>query len=186
VLPQVRGVPVVTLSALHRKELSSPIRAAFKAYDLWNVRITTAKLNDWLHQAVQHHPLPVHGMQRLRVRYMTQVKTRPPTFALFTSKPEMLPESYIRYLINGIRERFDLPGVPVRILLRKTKNPYGEEGTRGGSEDVDKRKKKVHPAKKAALKKEKKDKKNEKHGIVRGGKKKTGKPRVNHKKGKRP
>jgi len=123
-LPQVRGIPVVTLSALKGQNLDRFLEAVLSAYDVWNRRVPTAKLNEWLERMTEIHPPPVSQGRRIRLRYATQVKTRPPTFAVFASRPGDLPDSYMRYLVNGLREAFDLVGTPVRIHLRKGKNPY--------------------------------------------------------------
>lgn len=126
-LTQVRGIPTVTISALKGKGMGKLMSAVFDIYDKWNKRISTAKLNNWLTYQLDKHPPPIgkHGL-RIKLRYMTQAKTRPPTFALFGSTPESLPASYERYLINSIREDFGLEGVPIRINLRKGKNPYAK------------------------------------------------------------
>jgi GTP-binding protein len=123
-LPQVKGLPVVTLSALTGRNLDELLKAVFEAHAAWNRRVPTAQLNRWLEEATGAHPPPAVSGRRIRLRYMTQIKTRPPTFALFASRAEALPESYLRYLVNGLREAFDIQGVPVRLNLRKTKNPY--------------------------------------------------------------
>ena len=127
-LPQVKGVPTVTLSALTGKGLDRLMKAVIEIYDLWNRRIPTAQLNRWLAEMTERHPPPaVSGGQRLKLRYMTQVRTRPPSFALFSQRADELPESYSRYLINGLREDFGLKGVPIRFGLRKRRNPYADE-----------------------------------------------------------
>jgi GTP-binding protein len=123
-LPQVKGLPVVTLSALTGRNLDELMKAVFQVYEAWNRRVPTAQLNRWLEEATAAHPPPAVSGRRIRLRYMTQVKARPPSFALFSSRAEALPESYLRYLVNGIRETFDIQGVPVRLNLRKPKNPY--------------------------------------------------------------
>lgn len=123
-LPQVRGVPVVTLSALTGNNLDRLMEAVFSAYDVWNTRIETSKLNEWLGYMLEAHPPPLAAGRRIRLRYITQVKSRPPTFAVWTSRPDALPESYLRYLINGLRDDFGLDGIPLRFLLRKGRNPY--------------------------------------------------------------
>jgi GTP-binding protein len=123
-LPQVKGLPVVTLSALTGRNLDELMTAVFQVYEAWNRRVPTAQLNRWLEEATAAHPPPAVSGRRIRLRYMTQVKARPPSFALFASRAEELPESYLRYLANGIREAFDIQGVPVRFNLRKPKNPY--------------------------------------------------------------
>jgi len=123
-LPQLRGVPFVTLSALDGKNVDRLHRAVLKAREVWNARISTARLNRWLDRMVQRHPPPAPGGRRIRIRYMTQIKTRPPTFILFVSKPEDLPADYLRYLTNGLREEFGLEGTPIRMQMRKGENPY--------------------------------------------------------------
>ncbi len=123
-LPQVRGVPVVTVSALRGRNLDKLMRAVIRIYDVWNRRVPTAKLNEWLAFMTDAHPPPLAAGRRVRLRYITQIKTRPPSFAIWTSRPAALPDSYIRYLVNGLREDFGLDGVPLRVSLRKGKNPY--------------------------------------------------------------
>jgi GTP-binding protein len=124
-LPMVRGVPTITLSALAGQGIDKLMDAVLETHKLWNKRIPTSQLNRWLEDVLSHHPPPaVAGGRRLKIRYMTQVKARPPTFVIFASKPEELPESYNRYLINGLREQFKLPGVPIRLHVRGGKNPY--------------------------------------------------------------
>jgi GTP-binding protein len=123
-LPQVRGVPVVTLSALSGRGLEKLMPRVLKVYELWNTRISTSRLNRWLELMLEKHPPPMAKGRRLKVRYMTQVKARPPTFSLFMSSRGELPESYLRYLINGIREDFNMPAVPIRISPRTGNNPY--------------------------------------------------------------
>lgn len=126
-LSEVKGVPVIPLSAKTGHNLDKLMAAIFKMYDLWNARISTADLNRWLEHATTRHPLPLSGVGRVRIKYATQIKTRPPTFALFVSKPADLPDSYMRYLQTSLREDFDLPGVPLRLWVRKGKNPYVKE-----------------------------------------------------------
>ena len=123
-LAQVKGVPVVTCSGLTGSGTDAVMPAVLAAFDTWNRRVPTAQLNRWLEGAVAHHPPPLAAGRRLKLRYITQVKARPPTFALFASKPQALPESYRRYLVNGIGAEFGLAGVPIRLLLRAGKNPY--------------------------------------------------------------
>jgi len=123
-LPQVRGVPVVPMSGKTGRNLDQLMEMVFRQHLLWNSRISTANFNRWLQGAVDQHPPPLVQGRRIKIRYGTQVKSRPPTFALFLSKPMDLPDSYQRYMINSIRETFDLDGVPLRIMLRKGKNPY--------------------------------------------------------------
>jgi GTP-binding protein len=123
-LPQVKGVPVITLSAMTDKNLDKLMAAVLKIYELWNKRIGTARLNRWLEGTTQAHPPPLVAGRRIKLRYMTQIKTRPPTFALFAQKGEELPDAYHRYLMNGIRETFGLEGVPLRLYLRRSENPF--------------------------------------------------------------
>ena len=124
-LAQVRGVPVVPVSGLYGRGLDRLMQTVEDTHRLWNTRISTGRLNRWLEPMLEAHPPPMSQGRRLRIRYMTQVRTRPPTFALFASRPIDLPESYLRYLIGGLRADFGLFGVPVRMLLRKgSENPY--------------------------------------------------------------
>ncbi len=125
-LPQTRGLPVVTISALQGRNLDRLLDAVLAAYEVWNRRVPTAALNRWLETVTARHPPPAPGGRRIKLRYMTQPKTRPPTFAIFCSKPQELPGAYLRYLENALREDFDLPGTPIRIHFRKGKNPYAE------------------------------------------------------------
>ncbi|NQV22260.1 MAG: ribosome biogenesis GTPase Der [Rhodospirillales bacterium] len=125
-LPQVKGVEVVTFSALTGKGVGRLMPAVEKAYKRWNLRVSTSDLNRWLAGMVEKHPPPAARGRPLRLRYAAQVKTRPPTFAIFASRPDAVPDSYSRYLQNGLRESFGLEGVPLRIMLRKGKNPYAE------------------------------------------------------------
>lgn len=124
---QARGVTVVTISALKGQKLDVMLDAVLNTYKLWNRRIPTSQLNRWIEGVLDHHPPPLVEGRRLKIRYVTQVKSRPPTFALFVNKPLDLPESYQRYLVSHIRQTFELPGVPVRLLLRKGKNPYAND-----------------------------------------------------------
>lgn len=126
VMPQVQGVSVQPISAERGYHIDKLMDAVFAAYDIWNHHIPTHKLNMWLEEALVRHSPPIVNGRRIKLRYMTQIKTRPPTFALFASKAEKLPDSYIRYLVNSMRTIFKMPGVPIRILLRKNKNPYVE------------------------------------------------------------
>jgi GTP-binding protein len=123
-LPQLQGVATVTLSAKTGRSMEKLIPAVFAAHASWNRRIATPALNRWLEAAQARHPPPLVSGRRLKLRYMTQANIRPPTFALFASKPGDLPESYRGYLVKLLREDFDLPGVPIRMMLRKGKNPY--------------------------------------------------------------
>ncbi len=126
-LPQSRGLPVVTISALRGQNLDRLLDAVFAAYDVWNRRVATSALNSWLTAMVQRHPPPAPGGRRVRLRYATQAKIRPPSFVIFCSRPQAVPDSYLRYLENALRDDFDLPGTPIRITLRKGKNPYADK-----------------------------------------------------------
>ncbi len=122
---QVKGIPTVTISAIQGRGVDRLMEQVIATYKVWTKRISTGHLNRWLHGVLEHHPPPaVAGGRRIKIRYMTQAKSRPPTFIIFVSRPEELPESYLRYLANSMRETFDLPGVPLRIWMRKGKNPY--------------------------------------------------------------
>jgi len=125
-LPQLRGAPLVTVSALTGKGLDRLQAAILKAHDTWNRRVSTARLNQWLIGMLESHPPPAPGGRRIKIRYMTQVKTRPPGFVAMCSHPEKMPESYTRYLVNGLRESFDMPGTPIRLHMRSQsdQNPY--------------------------------------------------------------
>jgi GTP-binding protein len=123
-LPQVLGIPTVTISALRGQRLDALLDDVLKIYDVWNRRVSTGQLNRWLEAMRDAHGPPLAHGRTNKLRYMTQVKARPPTFALFLSQPTELPDSYQRYLVNGLREPFGLVGVPIRLLLRGTKNPY--------------------------------------------------------------
>jgi len=123
-LPQVRGVPIITCSAKTGRGMDKLMPAVFDIHDIWNARISTGELNRWFEAVLEAHPPPVVSGRRLKLRYITQVKTRPPTFALFSSRADRIPESYLRYLANGLRDDFGLVGVPLRLAPRKRKNPY--------------------------------------------------------------
>ncbi|HET6518881.1 MAG TPA: ribosome biogenesis GTPase Der [Geminicoccaceae bacterium] len=126
-LPQVRGVPWLPLSVKTGRNMDGLPEAVVAAFDRWNRRVPTAAFNRWLGETLATHPPPMVRGRRIKIRYGTQVRTRPPTFVLFTSQPEDLPESYLRYLTGGLREAFDLPGVPLRLGLRKGRNPYAPD-----------------------------------------------------------
>lgn len=123
-LPQLAGLPVVAVSGLTGQGVDKLVAAIVKADETWNIRVTTAALNRWLERMLQDHPPPATSGRRIKLRYMTQTKARPPTFVVFCSRPEALPDSYRRYLVNGLRQRFGLAGVPVRLVLRKGDNPF--------------------------------------------------------------
>jgi GTPase len=126
-LPQLKGVPVVPVSALSGRGADKLMKAVFDVYEAWNRRIPTAALNRWFTEAVDGHPPPAVSGRRIRLRFITQPNARPPTFVMFCSRPEALPESYKRYLINSLRERLKLTAVPIRLHLRKPDNPYADK-----------------------------------------------------------
>jgi GTP-binding protein len=119
-------VPAVTLSALTGKGVDRLMPAVFAAFDVWNRRVPTGRLNRWLAEATAENPPPMVAGRRVKLRYAVQAKTRPPTFALFGNRPDALPESYRRYLVNRLRATFDLPGVPIRLIMRRGENPYAD------------------------------------------------------------
>ncbi|MEL7462626.1 MAG: ribosome biogenesis GTPase Der [Pseudomonadota bacterium] len=126
-LPQLSGAPLITLAAITGRGLERLREAVMSMHEIWNMRLTTAKLNNWLLAKVQGHPPPAPSGRRIRLRYMTQVKARPPSFMVSCSKPEDLPESYTRFLVNGLRKDFGMRGVPIRIAMRKGDNPYADK-----------------------------------------------------------
>lgn len=123
-MSQLKGVPVVQMSGLHKKGLGNLLKAADDMYAIWNTRVSTGRLNRWLEIMLEAHPPPLVEGRRLRIRYITQIKTRPPTFALFVSRPADLPDSYLRYLSTGLRNDFGLRGIPIRMVMRKRENPF--------------------------------------------------------------
>ncbi len=123
-LPQIKGVPVVVLSARTGQGLDRLMEAVMKAHEVWNRRVPTAGLNRFLAAAISANPPPALRGRRFRLDYITQPKARPPTFVLFSARAAALPEAYRRYLINGLREKFVLPGTPIRLALRAKPNPY--------------------------------------------------------------
>lgn len=127
-LTQVTGVPTVTISALKREGLDKLMSAVFKVYDRWNIRIPTAPLNKWFADVQEQNTPPLgKNKRRIKLKYITQAKNRPPSFYIFSSNPEGLPDSYLRYLTNSLRQTFNLGGVPIRITVRKSDNPYAEK-----------------------------------------------------------
>jgi GTP-binding protein len=126
-LPQARGAPLIRTASLIGQGLEPLMAATAQAYDDWNARIRTGDLNAWLKYALERHPPPAVRGRRIKPRYLTQIKARPPTFVLMCSRASELPESYKRYLVNGIREAFDLPAAPIRFLVRQNRNPYAPE-----------------------------------------------------------
>jgi GTP-binding protein len=125
-LPQVKGVPVVAHSGLTGAGLDRLMQAAIDAHAVWNRRVSTSALNRWLPEIVAAHPPPAVSGRRIRLDYITQPKSRPPSFVLFLSRADAVPDAYRRYLVNSLRESFDLPGTPIRLTLREKKNPYSK------------------------------------------------------------
>ena len=126
-LAQVRGVPLLSVSARTGKGLDTLIQAAFDIRDAWSKRVPTAALNRWFDDALAANPPPAPGGRRIKLRYITQAKTRPPGFVLFGTRLDMLPESYRRYLVNGIRRELGFDAVPIRLTLRSAKNPFAKK-----------------------------------------------------------
>jgi GTP-binding protein len=129
-LPQVRGVPVVAVSGLMGEGIDRLMSAIEQSYAVWNKRVPTAALNRWFEQAVDANPPPAVSGRRLKLNYITQNKARPPSFVLFCSRADAVPQSYLRYLTNSLREVFELPGTPVRITLREKANPFAHKRKR--------------------------------------------------------
>jgi GTPase len=129
-LPQIRGAPLVTVSGLMGEGIDHLMRAIEEAYAVWNRRVPTAALNRWFEQAVDANPPPAVSGRRLKLNYITQAKARPPSFVLFCSRADAVPQSYLRYLVNSLREYFELPGTPVRIALREKANPFAHKRKR--------------------------------------------------------
>src|SRR5271165_2659424 len=123
-LAQMKGIELVTVSALTGAGLDKLLPAVRRAHAVWNTRVPTAELNRWFEQALARHPPPLVDGRRLKLRYVTEAKARPPTFVVFGTRAERIPEDYRRYLVNSLRETFALPGTPIRLELRGTKNPY--------------------------------------------------------------
>jgi GTP-binding protein len=129
-LPQVTGVPVVAVSGLMGEGIDRLMQAIVEAYAVWNKRVATSALNRWFEQAVAANPPPAVSGRRLKLNYITQTKARPPSFVLFCSRADAVPQSYLRYLTNSLREAFELPGTPVRITLREKANPFAHKRKR--------------------------------------------------------
>jgi GTP-binding protein len=129
-LPQVRGMPIVAVSGLMGEGIDRLMSAIEEAYAVWNRRVPTASLNRWFEQAVDANPPPAVSGRRLKLNYVTQAKARPPSFILFCSRADAVPQSYLRYLVNSLREFFELPGTPVRITLREKANPFAHKRKR--------------------------------------------------------
>ncbi|WP_188055818.1 ribosome biogenesis GTPase Der [Sphingosinithalassobacter sp. CS137] len=126
-LAQARGVPLLTVSAYNGKGLDTLMKVAFETREAWSRRVSTGALNRWFERALEANPPPAPGGKRIKPRYVTQVKTRPPSFVLFGTRVDLLPESYRRYLVNGLRREFDFGAVPVRLTLRAPKNPFDRD-----------------------------------------------------------
>jgi GTP-binding protein len=125
-LSQVKGVPVLTVSARTGKGLDTLINAAFEIREIWSRRVPTAQLNRWFDSAMAANPPPAPGGKRIKLRYITQAKTRPPGFVLFGTRLELIPESYRRYLVNSMRRELGFDAVPIRLMLRSPKNPFAK------------------------------------------------------------
>jgi len=126
-LPQLKGAPMVALSAETGRGLERLMPAVAKAHADWSTKVKTSDLNTWLRLAVERHPPPLAAGRRVKPKYIAQTKARPPTFMLFASRAASMPDSYRRYLINSIRQSFDLPGTPVRLIVKSSSNPYAED-----------------------------------------------------------
>jgi len=127
-LPQARGAPIVTLAAQSGVGLDRLMKAVEQTHTDWTARVKTKDLNEWLYATIARHPPPAVGGKRIKPRYLTQIKSRPPTFVLIASRAEEMPESYKRYLVNGLREAFDLHASPIRLIVKAGKNPFADEG----------------------------------------------------------
>jgi GTP-binding protein len=123
-LPQLKGVPVIGVSGLTGEGLERLMQAVVDIYAVWNRRVPTPALNRWLTDVTAAHPPPAVSGRRIRLNYITQPKARPPSFVLFCTRADAVPAAYRRYLVNALREAFDLPGTPIRLTLREKKNPY--------------------------------------------------------------
>lgn len=123
-LAQIRDLPIITTSAIRGTNIDRLMDTVLNTFDVWNQRVSTGHLNRWLRSMESRNPAPLVGGRSNRLRYIAQIKTRPPTFALWVSRPKEVPASYKRYIINGLRSDFDLPGVPIRLLVRTSKNPF--------------------------------------------------------------
>ncbi len=126
-MAQMKGIPVVNFSALTGAGVNKLLPAVRAVHDTWNSRVATGALNRWFEDTLERHAPPLVDGRRLKLRYITQAKARPPTFIAFGTRAEQMPEDYQRYMVNSLREKFDLPGVPIRLLLRGTKNPYMDD-----------------------------------------------------------
>jgi GTP-binding protein len=123
-LPQVRGVPVVALSGRTGQGVDRLMQAVIDIHAVWNRRVPTNPLNRWLNHMLEAHPPPAVSGRRLKLNYITQPKARPPSFVIFCTRADAVPDAYQRYLVNGLRDKFNLPGTPIRLTLREKANPY--------------------------------------------------------------
>jgi len=123
-LPQIRGMRAMPVSGEHGKGIDRLMENVEMVHRIWNRRVSTGRLNRWLERVVAHHPPPAVSGRRLKVKYITQIKTRPPSFVLSCSRPDVMPQSYLRYLVNGLRQDFDMPGVAIRLSMKKNDNPF--------------------------------------------------------------
>ncbi|MBN9072131.1 MAG: ribosome biogenesis GTPase Der [Rhizobiales bacterium] len=131
-LPQVRGIRAVPVSAETGRGLDKLLEAVVSTHQVWNRRVPTGRLNRWLEGILAHHPPPAVAGRRLKIKYVTQAKTRPPGFVVSCSRPDAMPQSYVRYLVNSLREAFDMPGVPIRVALRTSENPFAGRSRKRG------------------------------------------------------
>jgi len=125
-LPQARGAPLVTVAAQSGVGLDRLMKAVEEAHEDWTARVKTKDLNEWLYAQIARHPPPAVGGKRIKPRYLTQIKARPPTFVLISSRAEEMPESYKRYIVNGLRDAFDLHAAPIRLIVKAGKNPFAD------------------------------------------------------------
>ena len=123
-LPQVKGVPVIGVSGLTGDGVDRLMEAVVDIHEVWNKRVTTNQLNKWLEDVISAHPPPAVSGRRIRLNYITQAKARPPSFVLFCARADAVPAAYTRYLVNALRESFDMPGTPIRLTLREKANPF--------------------------------------------------------------
>jgi GTP-binding protein len=123
-LPQLKGIPVVGISALAGHNIDALMQTVVESHAVWNRRIATNPLNRWLSRMVAEHPPPAVAGRRIKINYITQPKSRPPSFVLFCTRADAIPDAYRRYLVNGLRADFDLPGTPIRLTLREKANPF--------------------------------------------------------------
>jgi len=126
-LAQIRDVPLIAISAFTGNGIDQLMKAAFNVRRIWSSRVSTGKLNRWFEDAMEENPPPAPGGKRIKLRYITQAKTRPPSFVIFGTRVDALPESYRRYLLNGIRRELGFGGIPVRLIIRSPKNPYHDK-----------------------------------------------------------